>query len=62
MVDAYATLSSVLVGFIGEFLCPNRRSKGLLVGWGRILESMIVHGMRYAWGCCMLAHLYHDLH
>lgn len=62
MVDAYATLPSILVGFIRGFLCPDRRSKGLSVGWGRILESMIVHGTRYAWGMCMLPHLYHDLH
>lgn len=33
MVDAYATLPSVLISFIRGFLCPNHRSKGLFVGW-----------------------------
>lgn len=34
MVDAYATLLTVLAGFIGRFLSPDRRSKGFSVGWG----------------------------
>lgn len=41
MVDTYATFLFVLASFIGGFLCPDHRSKGLSVGWGRIIESMI---------------------
>lgn len=37
----YAPLPSVLAGFIGGFLCPDRRSKGLSVGWGLVLEEMV---------------------
>lgn len=62
MVDLYEPLPSVLVGFVGGFLCPNRRSKGLSVGWGVVLEMMITKGTWYAWGSCMLAHLYRELH
>lgn len=62
MVDSYATFPSVLAGFIGGFLCPDCGSKELSIGWGQILESMIIHGTRYAWGMCMLSHLYHDFH
>lgn len=50
MVDVYATLPSVLARFIGGFLCLDLKSKGLLVRWGQILESMIAQGTRYAWG------------
>lgn len=34
----YATLLTVLAKFIGGFLCPDHGSKGLSVGWGRLLE------------------------
>lgn len=62
MYHSYAPLPSVLAGFIGGFLCPDKRSKGLSLGWGQVLEGMMVHRMRYAWGMCMLVQLYHDLH
>lgn len=55
-------LPSVLAGFIGGFLCPNRSSKGLAIGWGLVLEDMVTQGRRFAWGSAMLAHLYRDLH
>lgn len=62
MVDTYTTFPSILVDFIAGFLCPNHRSKGLLVERDHILESIITHGTRYAWGLCMLSHLHHDFH
>lgn len=58
----YAPLPLVLAGFIGGFLCPNRRLKGLSVGWGLVLEDMVTQGHCFAWGSPMLAHLYRDLH
>ncbi|XP_059074222.1 protein MAIN-LIKE 2-like isoform X1 [Cryptomeria japonica] len=58
----YAPLPSVLAGFIGGFLCPDRRSKGFSMGWGLVLEDMVTQGRRFAWGSAMLAHLYRDLH
>lgn len=58
----YAPLPSVLAGFIGGFLCPDRRLKGFSVGWGLVLEDMVTQGHRFAWGSAMLAHLYRDLH
>lgn len=38
----YAPLPSVLAGFIGGFLCPDRRSKGLAMGWGLVIEDMVM--------------------
>lgn len=58
----YASLPSVLAGFIGGFLCPDWRSKGLAMGWGLVLEDMVTQGCNFAWGSCMLAHLYRELH
>ncbi|XP_059065566.1 protein MAIN-LIKE 1-like [Cryptomeria japonica] len=58
----YAPLPSVLAGFIGGFLCPDRRSKGFSVGWGLVLEEMVTQDRRFAWGSTMLAHLYRGLH
>lgn len=55
-------LPSVLVGLICGFLCPDRRSKGLLVGWGSVLEDMVTQRHQFAWGSAILAHLYKDLH
>lgn len=62
MTDKYAPLPSVLARFIRGVLCLDHRSKGFAVGWGRVLESMVMQGTRYAWGTCMLAHLYDELH
>ncbi|XP_059063972.1 serine/threonine-protein phosphatase 7 long form homolog isoform X1 [Cryptomeria japonica] len=58
----YAPLPLVLTGFVGGLLCLDRRSKGLAVGWGLVLEDMVTQGRQFAWGSCMLAHLYKDLH
>lgn len=45
MLDiGYTTLPIVLVGFVGGFLCPNHRSKGLSIGWGHLLEQLIAWG------------------
>lgn len=32
------------------------------MGWGLVIEDMVTQGHRFAWGSCMLAHLYRDLH
>ncbi|XP_057861147.2 protein MAINTENANCE OF MERISTEMS-like [Cryptomeria japonica] len=58
----YAPLPSVLAGFIGGFLCLDRRSKRFSVGWGLVLEQMVTQGRRFAWGSAMLAHLFRSLH
>lgn len=52
----------VILGLIGGFMCPDRRSQGFGVGCGGILQSIMQHQTRYAWGACMLTHLYHHLH
>lgn len=62
IADTYAPLPSVLASFIGVFLCLDRRLKGLVVGWGLVLEDMVTQGRRFAWGSCMLGHLYRELH
>lgn len=61
-MDKYAPLPSVVAGLIGDFLYPDTRSHGFSVGWGRILQKMVWYRTRYAWGVCVLAHLYHELH
>jgi hypothetical protein len=61
-VARYAALPAVLARFIGGFLCPDRRSRGFSYGWGRVLESMVRRSRIYAWGSCLLAHLYRELH
>lgn len=58
----YVPLPSILAGFMGGFLCPDHRSKGLSIVWGLVLEEMVTQGPRFAWGLAMLAHLYRDLH
>lgn len=50
IVDLYEPLALVFAGFIGGFLCPKFRLKGVSVGWGLVLEMMIIEGRRYAWG------------
>lgn len=62
MVESYAPLLFILVGFIDGFLCTNHRSKGFAISWGHVLERMVMQGMRYAWGSCMFAHLYDELY
>ena len=62
MLETYEPLPAILASMIARRICPNRRSRGFLVGWGQTLHSILEDGTRYAWGVCVLAHLYHDLH
>ncbi|XP_059070641.1 protein MAINTENANCE OF MERISTEMS-like [Cryptomeria japonica] len=55
-------LPAVIGGAISGFLCPNRPTRGLAVGWGGALETLVTEHTRYAWGPCVLAHLYYELH
>lgn len=43
-------------------ICLDYMTHGMSIGWGRAMDKMLSHGTRFAWGPCMLAHLYHDLH
>lgn len=58
----YPALVAMLAAFIGGFLGPDHQSKGFAVGWGRMLEWLVTQPQRYAWGSCILADMYHDLH
>lgn len=58
----YESLPSMLSGIVRGLLCPDRRSHGLAVGWGLVIEKMMTEGTCDAWGPCVLAHLYKDLH
>lgn len=58
----YEPLPSVLAGIVGGLLCPDRHSHRLAIGWGHVIEKMMTEGTCYAWGSCVLAHLYRDLH
>ena len=62
MLEEYEPLPTVLVSMIAGYICPNRRSRCFPFGWGQTLHSMLEDGTCYAWGVCLLAHLYHDLH
>lgn len=55
-------LPTVLVGVISGFLCLDRVTQGLVVEWGRTLETLVTEHTRFAWGQCLLAHLYYELH
>lgn len=58
----YPTLVAVLAAFVRGFLGPDHRSKGFVVGWGRMLEWMVTQPQIFAWGSYVLADMYHDLH
>lgn len=55
-------LPAVIGGAISGFLCLDRATRGLAVGWGGALETLVMQHTRYAWGPCVLAHLYYELH
>lgn len=61
-VVRYASLPVMLARFIGGFLCSDQRSRGFSYGWGHVLESIVRQSTRYAYGSCLLAHLYCELH
>ncbi|GLJ53604.1 hypothetical protein SUGI_1143530 [Cryptomeria japonica] len=44
----YEPLPVVVSGIVGGLLCPDRRSHGLAVGWGQVIEMMIIEGTRFA--------------
>lgn len=58
----YEPLPIVLLAIIRGLLCPDRQSHGLAMGWGWVIECMVTDGTRYAWGPCVLSHLYRELH
>lgn len=43
-------------------LVGDRKGHGFPIGWGRVLEKMAIEGTVYAWGPCVLAMLYFQLH
>lgn len=53
---------AVICRVIGGLLILDRRGHGFPVGWGRVLEQMVMDGTMFAWGPCMLAMLYYYLH
>ncbi|GLJ23507.1 hypothetical protein SUGI_0445390 [Cryptomeria japonica] len=55
-------LPVVVGGVISGFLCPDKGTRGLFMGWGGKLEMLVMQHTRYAWGPCVLAHLYYELH
>ncbi|XP_059070503.1 protein MAIN-LIKE 2-like [Cryptomeria japonica] len=58
----YEPLPAVLSGIVGGLLCPDRCSHGLAIRWEQVIEQMITEGTQFAWGPCVLAHLYQELH
>lgn len=52
----------LIYGVIGGLLIPDRRGHRFPVGWGRVLEWMVMDGTMFVWGPCMLAMLYYYLH
>ena len=47
---------------VGGLMILDRRGHGFPVGWGRVLEQMVMDGVMFAWGPCMLGMLYYYLH
>jgi len=58
--DCYDYFPGIVAGLIGGVVCPDRRSHGFPIGWGRIMERMLTEGTRYAWG--VSNDIYHTQH
>lgn len=54
-------LTTVLGGIISGYLCPDKATWGLAIRWSLKLEIILIERRRFAWGPCILAHLYHEL-
>lgn len=48
IVALYEPLPAVLSGIVGGLLCPDRRSHGLVIGWGQVIEQMMMEGTQFA--------------
>lgn len=55
-------VSLVLCGLVMGLVILDRQGRKFPIGWGVFIEQMFEHGTRYAWGMCLLAHLYRDMH
>lgn len=51
-------ISTIIVGLVALDMRGNR----FLIGWGCVIENMVMHGMVFMWGPCMLGILYFHLH
>ena len=62
LVAQHERLIAMICWSIRGLLIPNRRGHGFPVGWGSVLEQMVMDGVMFAWGSCMLGMLYYYLH
>ena len=62
LVAHHEVLIVVICWAIRCLLIPNRRGHGFPIGWGRVLEKMVMDKVMFAWGPCMLGMLYYYLH
>ena len=62
LVAQHEHLIAVIRWAVGGLVIPARRGHGFPVGWGRVLEQMVMDGVMFAWGPCMLGMLYYYLH
>lgn len=56
--DRYHRLFFVVILVIMGVVCPNRHGNRFLVGWGEMLESMMIEATVYVRGPYLLAMLY----
>lgn len=47
MTTTGMALPMVLAGVINGFLCPDKATQGLVVGWGRTLETLVTKHTRF---------------
>lgn len=62
MVREYNDVIIMMCSLIADTLVPDQCSHGFLMGWGRVLVSIIREGRVYAWGPYALAILYYQMY
>ncbi|XP_059078080.1 serine/threonine-protein phosphatase 7 long form homolog [Cryptomeria japonica] len=58
----YDDLTIVLCSVLAGLLISDRWTHGLSIGWSRVIHDMIVQECVFAWGPCLLATFYHQMH
>ena len=62
LVVLHEWLVVVICWVVRGLMILDRRRHGFPLEWGRVLEQMVMDGVMFAWGPCMLGMLYYYLH
>ncbi|XP_059068590.1 serine/threonine-protein phosphatase 7 long form homolog [Cryptomeria japonica] len=58
----YDDLTVVLACTVARLFIPDRHTHDFSIGWGQVMHDMIIDKQVFAWGPCLLATLYHQMH